>query len=942
MLKNLLVCLLSLLSYFSNSQSHFFIENKGQILDQNGQSREDVKYYLYHPKGSLFITEKGFSIQLEAIIDSSHLKIDRVDYSFQGFYPSFFEEIGQQNSHENYVSKDLNISCSIFSELRVSNIDKSMSLHFFITDEGFKYDIELTENYSKKEVYVDVKGGEANVIEDRVEVRLGNKKIVEQMPLVTNYYNSVSKKVPASYSKNGSGYTIAFDEFKGQLVIDPLVTYGTYYGGTYSDQCFDITSDSLNNVYLLGYSSSAQNIATTGAYQQTIGTYGGFYLAKLNELGQRQWGTYYHTSYSNPRRIDVDDQGYLYLSGMTGSGMNLGTPGTHQTAFGGDYNDVFLAKFTNDGFPVWSTLFGGSGNDIIDNMVVENGEIYLIGYTNSPNAIATSGSFQEIKGGNGSNNDGYIAKFDTTGNLIVSTYFGGFNNDQLSGIDFYDNHIYVVGAFDSFGLGTPGTYFPNKTANSDLFFSKFDTNLNRIWSSYFSGNRFVEGNHRLVAHKDKIYISGYVNADNGNTAYASGNTHKTIADLGYEGFIEVFDTTGQNWIKGTLFGGLESDYISSIELINDSTIAVAGNTNSFSGIATQDVHKNYFTYATSAFSVYQDAFVAVFNDSLIRVWGSYYGGEGEDFAYNLEKTNKNELLLCGSTTSQNGIAFGFAHQQFNGGSLPQPDGFLVKFDADRDSIFTDKDSTLPATICPKENLMVPVTVKGTFFEDNIFELWISDEFGDFSSAVLLESISGTSILSFSFQVPYLVDGGNYKFRVNSTSPAFEGSASKSILILTTPMANFNYQIGVNDVYFADISNSATSWIWDFGDGATSTSQHPNHIYGTPGWYDVKLVASNGTCTDTVLHQIVINEISGIENLSNTLIIYPNPTIDFWTINLPPAAKKTLVHNVQGQLIEEVKATTSLFFGSNYDPGIYWITVYGKDNELIILKKAIKL
>ena len=43
----------------------------------------------------------------------------------------------------------------------------------------------------------------------------------------------------------------------------------------------------------------------------------------------------------------------------------------------------------------------------------------------------------------------------------------------------------------------------------------------------------------------------------------------------------------------------------------------------------------------------------------------------------------------------------------------------------------------------------------------------------------------------------------------------------------------------------------TSWLWTFGDGETSTEQHPTHTYEEPGLYTVSLVATNEAGSDTV-------------------------------------------------------------------------------------------
>lgn len=55
-----------------------------------------------------------------------------------------------------------------------------------------------------------------------------------------------------------------------------------------------------------------------------------------------------------------------------------------------------------------------------------------------------------------------------------------------------------------------------------------------------------------------------------------------------------------------------------------------------------------------------------------------------------------------------------------------------------------------------------------------------------------------------------------------------------------------------NITFADFSlGSASSWLWDFGDGSTSTEQNPGHVYESAGVYTVSLTVSNGTSTNTV-------------------------------------------------------------------------------------------
>ncbi len=85
--------------------------------------------------------------------------------------------------------------------------------------------------------------------------------------------------------------------------------------------------------------------------------------------------------------------------------------------------------------------------------------------------------------------------------------------------------------------------------------------------------------------------------------------------------------------------------------------------------------------------------------------------------------------------------------------------------------------------------------------------------------------------------------------------------------------NFSQEIVNNIVYFSDSSNGATSWLWDFGDGSTSTDQHPIHVYSSSGTYDVTLTINDGSCVSN--SSLTITEV----NDDFDVIIIPNPTTD---------------------------------------------------------------
>ena len=78
-----------------------------------------------------------------------------------------------------------------------------------------------------------------------------------------------------------------------------------------------------------------------------------------------------------------------------------------------------------------------------------------------------------------------------------------------------------------------------------------------------------------------------------------------------------------------------------------------------------------------------------------------------------------------------------------------------------------------------------------------------------------------------------------------------------IMIFSQVIAKFSAQpksgLVPLQVQFADSSQgNPTSWLWDFGDNSTSTSQNPNHTYSDTGFYNVRLIASNQVDTDTTV------------------------------------------------------------------------------------------
>ena len=931
---SLLIC--CAIAHLSLSQSPFFIENQGQIEDQFGNSRNDISFKIDLAEFSVYIVDNGFDIIKSDHVDEQNVLLSRVEYRFPDFRATSISGFNQMIYSETYCTKERVINANSFEGISAIDYNSGTQIKFYSNEDGFKYDIILSPENKQSSFPVDINGAETSLIEGNIKITHPNFELIESMPLVYHLRGEKKETTEAFYALTSTGYNINFQKKNhAPLIIDPFLTYATYYGGSVVDEIRAVDADQFGNYYFAGITSSSNNIATTGAYQTVSSIYGNFFLAKFNDENQRIWGTYFQSSYPNPVDIQADSIGNIYLAGITGSGDNMGTPGTHQTFFGGDYNDCFIIKFDENGFPIWSTLYGGNGNDILNQMILVDEHIYMAGYTTSDSLIATPGALQENKTATGFFNDGYLAKFDTSGQLMVATYLGGTNSDAVDGISYHDNSLFIAGNFSSSGSGTPGTYLTNKTSNSDLYFARFDASLNRIWGSYFTGNSHVQSRHRIAARNDKIAIGFYVSTSAGNTAYATNGTHQDTALEGQSLCLLQFDTSGTNYEWGTYFDGNNWEILTDIFYPNDSTIIMCGSTYSDSAIATNNVFKPYNSTPGE-----HDVFVSAFNQFGQQKWGSYYGGEEEDYPLDAKIDQNNHLLIGGKTKSISGIPYG---QAFQGNPYTNLyfNGFFCKFDIDRDSIFTDYNNILPNQVCPKEFVTIEYQTHGTYHPDNVFQLHLSDESGSFTNPTILASQNGTTSGSFDTQIPYLVTGGNYEFKVVSTSPEVYSNATDQMTILSSPETNFNYQIGINDVYFTDASISASTWNWDFSTGDFSADQNPTYTFASAGTYPVTLISDNGVCSDTAIHNVQINEVLGLNEGSFSVSVYPNPTADQWILSVGSKIKQYEIYDTQGKLIQSKSINTNSDIISLKASGTYILVLLDDENNLIKTIELVK-
>ncbi len=254
--------------------------------------------------------------------------------------------------------------------------------------------------------------------------------------------------------------------------------------------------------------------------------------------------------------------------------------------------------------------------------------------------------------------------------------------------------------------------------------------------------------------------------------------------------------------------------------------------------------------------------------------------------------------------------------------------------------------------------------------------------------------TGVSINSY-----WLVDG-NYYSGYDQILPLTNGLHNVSLYNYsngffcdsTTQMINIacnsatvnpsSCQANSSFIIFADSTNSGnyfaynmssgtgtTSYLWNFGDGSTSTQQYPFHQYTAPGHYIVCLTvtATNGTttCTDSycdsssvqrvaagfLMHQInvIAQGTTGVKEntLANGLKTYPNPIIDELTIEIELSSTVsnytyTLVDALGKVIIKNNSKDSKTIINTNdLEKGFYFLSISNLDGKLIKTSKLVK-
>jgi len=687
-----------------------FIENKGQIVNQDLSPNSSVTFIYNSPGLNIQLKDNCFSYESYTVeqyktdsndtILKANYNFDRVDVEFPG--ANLNPQIIKGKASDSYINyytvgtEETGVTkVKYYNSITYENLYEGIDLEFITKPDGdkkFEYSFIVHPGADPSKIVIKYNGAEKTFLQnEKIMLKVKSGFISESIP--KNYIEENGNEIKVSYKLLDSNtYAFNYQNYDKEktLIIDPEpdLSWCTYFGGSQSEMGYRTFQTITDEIYLTGETESANNIATTGTYQGNIANaYPDAFLSKFDADGNLLWSTYYGgTGTEWGYSLALNSTNDIFLLAETNSTSNIATTGAHQTTYGGGSYDAFLAKFNPDGVRQWATYFGGDGWDFGESLAISNNDnIYVVGQTESQNGIATSGAYQTINRGV---YNAYLAKFNSNGVLQWSTFYGGTSVERGYGLAISPtNDIYMTGgASSSSYIATIGAHQTVLGGSYDGFLAKFDTLGNLVWGTYFGGSSEDRAYSVQVSHNNNVYITGFTNS---SSNISTPGAHQTNYGGNQDAFLAKFNSVGQlQW--ATYYGGSNEEIGFQIKISLTENIYMVGETRSTNNISMSNAYQ-------TALAGGSDAFIAKFDNAGQRLWGTYFGGPSDEIGRGMHLGKTGNICITGYTQSTTGISTPNTYQTTLGGSQ---DAFLAKFTETITGIDFENKSTDLITIFP--------------------------------------------------------------------------------------------------------------------------------------------------------------------------------------------------------------------------------------------------
>jgi hypothetical protein len=546
-----------------------------------------------------------------------------------------------------------------YGQVEYQNLYAGVNLTYYGNQRQLEYDFTVAAGADPSQIAFHVAGAESVSLDAQGNLVLHTSggDVIEHAPLIYQQTAAGRQAIDGHYTLSGDGrvgFAIGNYDHSQTLVIDPILSYSTYLGGSNVDFANAIAVDAAGEAYVAGGTSSTNFPTTAGAFQTSYASYplgSNAFVAKLNAAGN---GLVYSTYLGGnggdfASAIAVDPAGQAYVTGDTTSTNFPITPGALQTSNAGGF-DGFVAKLTAAGSElVYSTYLGGSDADFVNGIAVDAaGEAYVAGATASTNFPVTPGAAQTSNAGS---LNAFVAKLNAAGSgLVYSTYLGGTGSDQANRIAVdAAGEAYVAGLANSVNFPTTVGALQTSDPSNGSFGHAFVAKLNAagsglVYSTYLGGSGNDQANGIAVDPAGQAYVTGLTFSKNFPTT--AGALKTSIAGV-ENAFVAKLNAAGSGLVYSTYLGGSEFDVANAIAVDTAGEAYVAGSTASTDFPTTPGAPQTYYAGG-------DDAFVAKLNAAGSGlVYSTYLGGSELDVASAIAVDAAGEAYVAGETGSAN-------------------------------------------------------------------------------------------------------------------------------------------------------------------------------------------------------------------------------------------------------------------------------------------------
>ncbi|HEY2992252.1 MAG TPA: Calx-beta domain-containing protein [Methylomirabilota bacterium] len=572
-----------------------------------------------------------------------------------------------------------------FGRLRYENVYPGVNLVFYGTERELEYDLLVAPGTDPDAVALAFEGADGLRVDEGGDLVIATAagELRLRRPVIYEEGEDARRKLEGGYVVDGGRvrFQVAGRDARRALVIDPVLGYSSFLGGSSTDQGFGIAVDTAGNAYVTGTTTSANFPVSVTAVQPGRTALTDAFVTKLDAAGAVVYSTYLGgTGDEAGHAITVDAAGNAYVTGTTTSN-DFPTVGPFQATLRGG-QDAFVAKLDANGASlVYSTYLGGEADDFGFGIALDAaGNAYVTGSTAS--ATFPNNSAVTCIGSRLGPTDAFVAKVNVTGSSLgYCTFVGGTGDDSAAGIaaDAAGN-VWIAGSTTSTEtvVGGPQT---RPGGGTDAFVAMLDTAGALVYQTYLGG----AGEDHATA----------IAVDNLGSAYVTGSTTSTNFPMqaplqsrfggSTDAFVTKLTPAGDAFVFSTYLGGTGADVGNGIAVNPvDGTVTVVGSTAS-TDFPTRSAAQGRLAGGLDVFASKLEAAGDAF------VYSTYLGGTGNDVALAVAVDANGVAYLTGTTNSS---TFPVSPGQILNGGIDAfvtqiGDGGIIQFSANNYTISED-------------------------------------------------------------------------------------------------------------------------------------------------------------------------------------------------------------------------------------------------------------